>query len=242
MFYIGDDIQSNKVMSNYDRFSILALVSALAISSAAAQNPAGTSSTGGNQTADTNVAGNEAIQAGATVNLDVNQQSLTDKWAGFFGTIAASKVLGSGNDLLYEWAASTIPDNSEVIATPQGASAPSSVVATSDPNSLLGSEFNSGIANASRTFNKTDSVDVVGQNGVSTRAVDTFNSSGETDNTFTTFLLENGQQTGSPVYVAEANPLSESEGFTGSPVNYQMLVGVGESPAEETFTFYLELP
>jgi hypothetical protein len=229
-------------MNNLVKSFAIGLILAGMTFSVAAQNPAGTSADGGNQTADTSNPSNVSIEAGSTVDLDVNQESLTDKWAGFFGNISASKVLGTTSGLMYEWAASTIPDNSEVIVTPQGDPTPSSVNAVNDPNSLLGSEFDSGVANASGTFSQDDSVDVLGQDGVSTAAVDTYNSTGAVDDTFTTYLLENGAQSDSPVYVAEANPQSEGTGFTGDAVNYQLLVGVGENPTEESFTFYLELP
>lgn len=202
--------------------------------------PAGATAETSNLTAATNDTTNITIKAGRTVQLDVDQAQLTNKWAGFFGTISASKVLGDGSDQLYEWAAAEIPENAEVIATPKGQTVPTDVNNVSDPNAFLGSEYDSGVANASTTFSNIETRDVLGQT-VTTSAVNTFDNTGTATDTFTTFLFNNSDtSTDDPVWVAEAGP--SATGFRGNSVNYQLLVGVGENPSQKTFSFYLELP
>lgn len=226
------------------RIVLLALISVgLAFSAAAQADGAQTTAQSSNQTATTDSEDNVTIQAGRTIALDVSQDSLTEKWAGFYGQISGNKVLGSASSNLYTWTASQF-DNAEVIATPQSAPTPTGVSAVGDPNSFLGSDFH-GVANASQTFNLSDSANVLGSS-ISTAAVNTFNSSEMRDDRFTTFLYNNSAASGdSPVYVAEGSSTAGGEGFDGSTVNYQLLAGVGDATDavvdNKTFSFYLEL-
>ena len=200
-----------------------------------------------NETADTSGAGNVTVEAGAVSQVDVDQSSLTDKWAGFYGQISASRVLGSSSGNLYTWTASTLSD-ANVLASPISEPAPASVSQVNDPNTFLdnyfsSNEFSTGVANASGTFNRTESLTILGQSSFSTQAVNTYDSSGSSNASFTTYLADNGASgasTDSPVFIAEGN--DDVTGFTGSDLNYQMLVGVGETASEQGYSFYLALP
>ncbi len=207
-------------------------------------------STTDNLTADTSATDNVTINAGATVGVDLSQNSLTEKWAGFFGTISGSRVLGDGSTNLYKWTANEFSD-AKVISIPKANPVPGSVVGSpdSDANTFLDNYdndagFDTGVANASTTFNLSKSTDPLGTGSTtSTYAVETFNSSGDRDSRFTTYLYGDGS--GNPVWVAEGTS-ETSDSFNSDSVNYQMLVGVGEasdgSAGTETFSFYLELP
>lgn len=213
---------------------------ALAFAGAAQGAPEGAqASSGNNLTADTNDdVGNVTVQAGKTVNVDVSQNTLTSKWAGFFGTISGARVLGDGSSNLYKWTANQF-GNSKVVAVPKGNPTPTSLTEVTDPNSFLGTGFDTGVANASRTFNATETIDPLGNGDLQSKAVYTFNSSQERDPDFATLLYNDGSD--NPVYVADA--VTERTGFDGSTqVNYQMLVGVGETADTKSFSFYLNIP
>jgi hypothetical protein len=219
---------------------ISSIMLTLAFAGAAQGAPEGAqASSGSNLTSNTDDdVGNVTVQAGRTAQVDVSQNTLTSKWAGFFGTISGARVLGDGSANLYKWTANQF-GNSKVIAVPKGNPTPTSLSEVTDPNSFLGTQFNSGIANASRTFNVTETIDPLGNGDVQSKAVYTFNSSQERDPDFATLLYNDGSDR--PVYVADA--VREKTGFDGSTqVNYQMLVGVGESSDTKSFSFYLNIP
>lgn len=199
----------------------------------------------GNQTANTDARENVTVKAGAVANVTVDQSSLTDKWAGFYGSIEASRVLGSSSGNLYTWTASTLSD-SKVLAAPLSASPPTNLQGVGNPNNFLDNfygpdEFSTGVANASGTFETNETIDILGQTGLETRTVDTYGDSGSSNSQFTTFLFDNGAEgSDSPVFVAEGN--DDVTGFEGETLNYQMLVGVGETADQQGYSFYLALP
>lgn len=212
----------------------------LSFSGAVAAQPTGASATpnSGNLTANTGNSESVNVQAGAVSEVDVSTDSLTQKWAGFFGEVSGNKVLGDGTKNFYQWTSNNFAD-SKVVAIPSGDTAPSSISSVSDPNSFLGSEFNSGTDSADNTFTKTGDITLTGNTASNTALVETFNSTGSEE--FQTYLAENGDASNQPVYIA--NSTAQQQAFDGSTsVNYQMLVGVGESSDEKAFDFYLELP
>lgn len=230
-----------------------AILVGMAFSGMAQNEPSGAQidgSTSNNLTASTSATDNVTVNAGATVSVDLTQNSLTEKWAGFFGTISGSRVLGDGSSNLYSWTANEF-SNAKVISIPKANPVPGSVVGSpdSDANTFLNNydddaDFDTGVANASATFNLSKSTDPLGTGSTtSTYAVETYNSSGDRDSRFTTYLYGDGS--GNPVWVAEGTS-ETSDSFNNDDVNYQMLVGVGETSSgnagTETFSFYLELP
>lgn len=206
---------------------------------AAAPTGASTSTSNANATASTSGSDSVAIEAGAVSQVDVSSDSLTEKWSGFYGAISGNKILGDGSSNFYEWTSSD-PTGAKVITVPTGNSAPSAINAVSNPNTFLGSGFNNADHSdtANKTFNRTEEVTFDGT-ATATAAIDTYNSTGQSDGNFTTFLAENSDDTGQPVYIAEGT--GSETGFNGNTVDYQMLVGVGESASSKTFDFYLEL-
>jgi hypothetical protein len=213
-----------------------------------AQQPSGAQVTAGNNlTANQDSAGNVSIKAGRTVSVDLDSSSLTRKWAGFFGTISGSIVLGDGANNLYRWTADEYP-NAKVITIPKSNSVPSSLSTVGNPNSFLNpidDSFDEGTDNASSTFNLSKETDPLGSGSPGpTAAVETFNSSQQRDSRFTTFLYEDADNAGNPVWVANATSQT-SDSFNSDSVNYQMLIGVGEDGSggagTETYSFYLNL-
>lgn len=226
----------------------LAIAAITLLSISAVAQPSGAQTTAGtvNESQSTTGAGQAHIAAGNVSEIDISDKQNTDKWAGFYGQITASKVLGTPSNLMFQWTAQTFGD-SWVFAVPSSAPAPTSLSTVSDPNSLMNSYdddggFDNGVANASRTFNlsKNPSTEPLGAPNSQTAAVETFGSSGDQRAEYTTLLYDNGDASNSPVYVA--NGSAANAGFTGDDVNYQMLIGVGENDAATTFDFYLQIP
>lgn len=208
----------------------------LTSSVATAATGASINSGNGNATADTGGGDTVTTQAGAVSNINVSSDQNTNKWSGFYGNISGQKVLGDGSNNFYSWTADNF-NGAKVITVPSGDSIPSSITGITDPSTILGSEFDTGSDNSTNTFDTTGTVNYDGTD-VTTSKVDTFNSGGS--GTYPTFLAENGNQAGQPVYVAES--LTGATSFNNKNFNYQMLVGVGESSSQKAFDFYLELP
>lgn len=198
---------------------------------------AGTTSNTANQSAQTSSAQSTTIEAGNVSQVDVSSDSLTDKWSGFYGNISAQKVLGDGANNFYTWTASTFSD-AKVVAVPSGDATPSTINPVSNPDSFLGGEYSSGTASAGNTFTLTKDTRLSGDWANDTSSVNTYNGSEISDEDFTTYLTENGASTGQPVYIGEG---TSETGFNDNAINYQLLVGVGETATEKKFDFYLEI-
>lgn len=220
------------------RTGLLALSIVMFAVGAVAQTPAGVTTSNANETVTTGEPGDVTTEAGAVSQVDISQDTLTEKWSGFYGTVSGNLVLGdaSGNNF-YTWTADDF-SSSKVIAVPGGNATPSSIAAVSNPNNFLGSEFNSGTDDANATFNYTNDVTVNDDTASDTALAKTFDQNGQAF--FDTFLVENTNEGNQPAYVAQG--VSEQTGFDGETnVNYQMMVGVGENKANERYEFYLEL-
>lgn len=222
---------------------VAASILAFFVSGAAAQQTPGGAVTNlpgiTNATASGDAAQSETIQEGAVTALDVSSTQVTNKWAGFFGNVSGSEILGDGSgNTFFQWTGNQLADT-KVFAVPKGQGAPASgdLAAVNDPNSFLGSEYNSGIDNASGTFETTDSVSTLGRT-IPTSEAKTFDNNN--NSVFETFLLEDTSASNGPVYVADGDAVRT--GFRGNATNYQIIVGVGESSAENAFSFYAELP
>lgn len=220
------------------RTLVIAASALMFVAAVSAQTGAGTTTSNANETVNTGDPGNVTTQAGATTQVDISQDTLTEKWAGFYGTVSGELVLGdaSGNNF-YTWTANDF-SSSKVITVPGDNATPTSIGSVSNPNNFLGSGFDTGTDDANSTYNMTGDVTVNDDTASSTALAKTFDQNGQAF--FETYLVENTNEGGYPAYVAQG--VSEQTGFDGSTnVNYQMLVGVGESSSEERFEFYLEL-
>lgn len=215
--------------------SVLFMVGAVS-----AQTPAGVTTSNGNETINTGDPGNVTTEAGAVSQVDISQDTLTEKWAGFYGTVSGNLVLGdaSGNNF-YSWTANDF-SSSKVIAVPGGSEAPSTIGTVDSPNTFLGTGFDTGTDDAANTYNYTGTISLNGNTATDTALAKTYDQNGQAF--FDTYLVENTNDgsTDAPAYIAQG--VSEQTGFDGETnVNYQMIVGVGEDSSEERFEFYLEL-
>ena len=87
---------------------ILALAPAFAVPTS---EPAGAATTAGTaETATTSTSGTASISAGEVLEVNLDVTSLSKYWAGFYGQLTESVVIGSGSSIFYSW----------TITTPQG--------------------------------------------------------------------------------------------------------------------------
>jgi len=224
-------------MANRKLVSLLVLAGAtiMLTSMVTSQSAAGSVTTGNGENDSVTTDNTVTAQGGNVTSADINVDSITQKWSAYYGQLTATERLSdaAGNNF-YQWTVDNpTASGSWVYAVPSGNGAPSSgsFVSVSNPDSFLGSEFNSGADSANNTFNKTDTLD-----GVSTAAADTF-VSGSPDNTFTSGLADDGSS--NPVYLAEVQ--QDASGFDGNAHDFQLLVGVGESTATQDFDFYAKI-
>ena len=220
--------------------ALLVAVSIMFATAVSAQTGAGVTTGDANETISTGSPGSVTTDAGAVSQVDVSQDALTEKWSGFYGTISGNLVLGdaSGNNF-YTWTTDDF-SSAKVIAVPGNNATPTSISAVGDPNTFLGSGFDTGTDDAASTYNMTGDVTVNGNTASNTALAKTFDQNGEIF--FDTFLVENTNEgsTNAPAYVSQG--VSQQKGFDGTTdVNYQMIVGVGEDSSQKRFEFYMEL-
>jgi len=80
---------------------ILVFAPAFAVPAAA---PAGATTTAGTpETATTSTATAQSISAGQVVEVNLDVTSLSQYWAGFYGNLTESVVIGSGSSIFYRW-------------------------------------------------------------------------------------------------------------------------------------------
>lgn len=181
-------------------------------------------------------AGSVGAAGGNVTNANVTVETITNKWAAFYGQLDSQERLAdsSGNNF-YQWAATdATTTGSNIYAVPTGSATPSSLTTVGTPSNLLGAELTGGGDGGDNTFN--ESLDVTGAG--STAAAETF-VSGSPGTAFTVGLYENGNDAGQPVYAAEVTP--DTSGFNSNSLDFQLLVGVGESTATQSFDFYAEI-
>ncbi len=80
---------------------ILALAPAFAVPTS---EPAGAGTTAGTaETATTSTVGTASINAGEVLEVNLDVTSLSKYWAGFYGQITESVIIGSGSSIFYRW-------------------------------------------------------------------------------------------------------------------------------------------
>jgi hypothetical protein len=219
-------------MSKSKVVTLLALAgAALLLTSTAVAQTGAQVTAGDGESTDNSTSQSVTTEGGNVTSANVTVQSVTQKWAAFYGNLDGNDVLAdAGGSNFYKWTLSN-PTGSVVYAVTDG-DAPTTKNPVSDPNTALGGGFDSGVDSASRTFNQSGNVASLG----STQVAETFTSNSP-DPAFTTALYEDSG--GNPVYAAQVQ--NGVAGFDGGSYDYQLLVGVGESTADKSFDFYATL-
>lgn len=222
--------------------SLLALVGTaiLLTSTAVSQDAAGSITVGDGENDTVTNSNTVTAQGGNVTSADVNVESITQKWAAFYGQLTATERLSdSAGNNFYKWSVDNpTASGSYVYAVQSGVGAPTSLSAVSSPNTFLNTNtaktLDTGADDAASTFNQ--SADLDGATGTSAAYTFTSAASGP-DATFTSGLAQDGSS--NPVYVS--NVTQDSTGFAGGSNDFQLLVGVGESTATQDFDFYAKI-
>ena len=179
-------------------------------------------------------AGNTAVTAGGTTQVNINSVPSTSRWAGFYGSITATIVLAdASNNWFKNWTVSDVSGSivyasTETIIDWDNLSPANQ---TSDFPSWLTSD---SADNWQNTFNNNETHTF---NGQSLNVNYTFTYDNAGTNTFKTYCLKD---TNSKLLWA-ALAQNDATGYNGGTVDYQLLVPVnGATPI--TYYFYFELP
>lgn len=189
----------------------------------------GNVTTGVAQTGENSNSTNISIDAGEVQEVNISGESITGKWAGFYGNIAGGIALTDGTDNFYNWTVTDV-SGSVVYAANQSV-ANWGVITAADYTDMPAHLLTAAVDNYTNTFTQdagtftlpdastVTSVDFVTTNGVAA---------------INTYALK---VDGALVWGAEA--VQNGAAFNGELVDYQLLV-----PAESgtVYHFYMELP
>ena len=214
--------------------ALAVLVASLALVTAA---PGGASTTVGASSGSTGTASTTVDAEGGNVTyVDVSSDVVTSRWAGFYGNVSGSLLLGDvSSNTFYQWSVSDLTGavvyaaNTSVtdwsggnIAPLDNANAPSWVNGDSTDNFTT-------------TFGSTEAFVSSSLNVASTPFVTTFNSSGVAGD-LKTYALRSPADDAN---IWAGLVVDDTNGFNNATVDYQILL-----PAQTgtTYSFYLELP
>ncbi len=224
-------------------FGLLAFVlGALLVASIAAAAPAGASVVNGTASSlPESTASSLNISGGQVQEVNVSGYTITNKWAGFFGQVSGDIRLGdSAGNIFYQWTVND-PTGAVVYAVTNG-----TVSDWSDTNiaPLYGSDtiLPSFLTSGADSFNNTfTSQETFTSNSLTINNVNytTTWESGTQGSNFKTYALKASTE-GLMVWAAKA--VSDTTGFNGNAVDYQVLVGLTSQTQQVPVYFYLELP
>ncbi|MFC2135543.1 hypothetical protein ACFLTH_13095 [Bacteroidota bacterium] len=191
-------------------------------------------------------AGNLSAQGGNVTNIDIDSQSITTKWAGFYGDVTGGISLedGSGN-AFYNW--SDASPTGEVFATRDSNPTWGSIACASAGNVNTEADeldLTAGMDNLTSTFCETcgnhTAFDVAAASFTAdqcTFRTNAYNSTGSQTDNWDQILLWEGTNV---VYTTIIN--QDTDGFTGSNYDFQLLVGENSSTSVLTqYYFFVEI-
>ena len=166
------------------------------------------------------------ISAGQVQEVNLSSNSITDKWAGFFGSLSGGISLNDGTNDFYTWSVTNFTGSVVYAAT--GAvsnwSSLSSVSYANVPAYLKVAASD----NYTSTFNTEDTFDSPSRGSITSNSTTTLGGS-----SLQSFAL---YADGENVWGAEAK--NDVNAFDGSTVDYQLLV---PAQTDTTYYFYMEL-
>ncbi len=226
---------SNKTLS----FLLVALCAfGLMLTAVAAQSgPTGGQTTvGGSEQGTDSSTSTVDIEGGNVTEVNVTGNSITGRWAGFWGEVSGGiKLTDTGNsNSFYEWSVSDV-SGSVVYATNGTVSSWAAVTPGND--SIMPAYVQADVTdNFNNTFTATEAFTSASLNVASTPYTSTWQNGAQTA-TLKTYSLTEGGST----LIWAAKAVADTNSFqSGETVDYQLLV-----PADSgglTYTFYLELP
>ncbi len=225
-------------------WAILALGIILALAPAFAdQTPTGASTQAGSaETATTTSATSQSISAGQVMEVNLDVTRLSQYWAGFYGQITESIVLGSGSTIFYEWPISA-PSGYVYITNSTGtdfSTLDGGVTDTDIVSAGIWSAAPSAPEDVATTFPQASDTDETTYCGADyttnpglTFTKGDFDGDGTPGDEWPTCLLKDGS--GNIVFKAQISTAASRAGFKGAKVDYQALVAAGSGT---TYYFY----
>lgn len=199
-----------------------------------------------------NAAQTASAFAGNVTEFNLNANSITQTWQGYFGNITGKIVLGnSDNNTLYDWTL-TSPQG-EIYATRLSTVPTWSSIACADATDIAAEEIALGVNptvdkdSVNNTFFNTTSFSTffvgsveINQGTQDCYATHLYNSTGAQSVDFAQVLLSDGS--GEIIYTALLE--DDALGFDGRTHDFQMIVGENGHNGDtspSTYYFYLEL-
>ena len=214
--------------------ALAVLVASLALVSAA---PGGADATAGASSGSTGTATTTVDAEGGNVTyVDVSSNVVTSRWAGFYGNVSGSLLLGDVSDnTFYQWSVSDLTGavvyaaNNTVSDWTGGNIEP---LANADAPSWVNG---ANTDNFTTTFSSTEAFVSSSLNEAGTPFVTTFNGSGVAGD-LKTYALRSATDDAN---IWAGLVVDDTNGFNNATVDYQILL-----PAQTgtTYNFYLELP
>ena len=178
------------------------------------------------------------IIGGNVTEVNVSTVQVTDKWVGFYGQVSGSIVLGdSSGNKFYQWTISD-PTGGVVYATNNTVSDWTSLQPLYADSGYLPSILLDGTDSFNNTFTSQETFTSPSTTINNVNYTTTWQGGAE-GSTFKTYAL---YADSGATLVWAGNVQADQTSFNSGTADYQILAGVNQIGATQTFYFYLELP
>jgi len=183
-------------------------------------------------------ADSHAAFGGNITNLNINGNSQTLVWQGYFGDVAGNLVLeDASGDILYDWTGGAT--TGEVYSSTSNAVAWASIVAQNDcsvGNSITGTNADAMNNTFTASSNSAITVGSTVINASTACSVYTFVNSANQSSIFQEVVLTDGTNTIYSTFIE-----NNAVGFDGGNYDFQMIVPEDNDGTTTTYYFYMEL-
>ncbi|MFH0737516.1 MAG: hypothetical protein V1827_02375 [Candidatus Micrarchaeota archaeon] len=199
---------------------------------------AGAGVTAGTQTRWTGASSGNVITEGGNITpVNVTADTLTDRWAGFWGEVSGALVLGNSSLNIFKWTISTAPAG-EVCVSTNNAFPFTTADGATGANIDTAWGFGLVADNGSATFTGSNCAITLNEQSVTNAAY-----ANHTDSLYNTCALDDGafgNTTSELAYCAVIN--SAGTNYLGGAADYELMVPTNNTvDATTQYYFYLEL-
>lgn len=182
-------------------------------------------------------------QAGNVTQLDLNGDTITAHWAGFYGNISGNVTLqDSDGKVFYDWTGVGVPAG-EIFASTTGSvawagisCANSTLITTAETSLGIASSDADGITET-YSGNSHPGFQVGGVGLTGCNSTNAYSDTGRVASLYYQILLVDTD--GTPVYTTLINDSATS--FTGTSYDFELLVGESDTAGSTSMYFYIEL-
>jgi len=210
----------------------------MAISNATVTDVAPLTRWGGDATA-----GNITTEGGNITSANVAANTLTDRWAGFFGNVTGNIYLtgNSGNTTNYLFMWTVDSSTTGYVCVSENNNFPFGSATSATAAGIDGAwSFGAATDNATNTF--TTSTCSITFNNPSVSISNTANAKNATNSAFETCAIDDGTADPQEANFAFCTAINQSGvNYLGDAANYELIVPTTVGDATETYYFYAEL-